>query len=321
MKQPSSLSNLGILFFNRPVVPPGMAGLQPPRTVIITGPARSGTSMVAQAVKAAGVFIGAGADDIVHEDIEIGDALERRDVPALEAIIDNRNIVHKVWAFKRPNLQDYMAPAVMEKFRNPHVVVTIRDIAAMARRAVMSEQLAAWPMLDEAVAGQMALLAFLKELRCPLMVVSYEKAVAFPENFVEALSDFIGGPVTPDVAEEMRGAVEPDRSAYIRSARKHYDGVIDYIVDGVLSGWARETGSEAPVQLTLLLDDLPVMTFTADQMRPDLAALGFGGGRHGFAVSVRPFLHRPHAIARVQVAGRTFELEKSGRPLAQLISR
>lgn len=319
MNQPSSLSNRGIITLNRKALYPALAKLPAPRTVIVTGLARSGTSMVAQAVKAAGIFIGASADDIVHEDVEIGAALERGDDKALGDIIANRNISHQVWAFKRPNLHRELAPAAVEKFRNPHLVVTFRDVAAMAQRAVMSEQLPAWSMLEEAATGNAALLEFVKRVKCPVMLVSYEKALAFPDSFIDALSDFIGGPVAP--TEEMRGAVEPDRSAYIRSARKHFDGVIDYVVDGVMSGWARDTGSPQPVQLTLLLDDLPVANFTADQLRPDLAALGYGGGRHGFAVSVRPFLHRPHAIARVQVSGRTFELQKSGRPLAQLITR
>jgi hypothetical protein len=309
------------MFLNRPAPVTGLERVRGPRTVIVTGLARSGTSMIAQAVKAAGIFIGAGADDVVHEDVEIGAALERHDEPALEAIILARNISHQVWAFKRPDLQQYLAPAGLQKFRNPLLVVTFRDVAAMARRAMMSEQMAAWPMLEQAAAGQLALLKFLAAVTCPVMLVSYEKALAFPDHFVAALSGFVGGPETASGAGEMRDAVEPDRGAYIRAMRKSFEGVIDYVADGVMSGWAREVGSPAPVQLTLLLDDLAVANFTADQLRPDLAALGYGGGRHGFAVSVRPFLHRPHAIARVQVSGRTFELQKSGRPLAQLITR
>jgi hypothetical protein len=320
MNEPSNLSNLGITILNRPKLSPGMA-VSAPRTFILTGVALSGTSMLAQAVKAAGIFIGMSADDIVHEDLEMAAALTAKSDAALESVIHARNVSHQVWAFKLPDLHKRMEAKAIAKFRNPHLVVTFRDIAAIAQRHIMSERVDAWPVLEEAASGQLALLKFIRQLKCPLMLVSYEKATAFPGSFIAALTDFIGAPVTQGRGQDMLGAVEPDRGAYIRSKRRQYAGAIDYIVDGILSGWARDTASMAPVPLTLILDDLPVLNFTADQMRPDLAALGYGEGRHGFSVNIRPFLHRPHAIARVNVAGRTFELEKSGKPLAQLISR
>jgi hypothetical protein len=319
MNQPSDLSNRGITYVNRPTTSPAMAGLRPPRTYILTGLACSGTSMLAQALRAAGIFIGAAADHIVHEDVEIGQALQNRDMAALGRIIHNRNTAHQVWAFKRPDLHEVAGPETIEAFRNPHLVVTFRDAAAVAQRNVMSEKRDGWAMFEAAARGQLALTAFLRQLKCPMMLVSYEKALAFPEHFVEALGEFLGQP--GPVSQKMRGAVEPDRGEYIRAYRRQFQGAIDYVADGILSGWARDVASPVPVPLTLLLDDQPVLNFAADQMRPDLAALGFGGGRHGFAVSVRAFLHRPHAIARVQITGRTFELEKSGKPLAQLIAR
>jgi len=312
MSGEAGLANSGVVYFNRPPVGAGIPGVRAARTVIVTGLALSGTSMVAQAVKAAGVFIGAAADDVVHEDAEIGAALARRDEAALGAIIANRNAGHDVWAFKRPNLHEEMAAEAVARFRNPLLVVTLRDLAAITRRAVLSEQVAEWAALEAAAASQVRLLAFLRRLRCPIMLVSYEKAVAAPDEFVAALGDFIG-------AAAGAAAVEPGRAAFIRARRRRFEGVIDYVADGVLSGWAWEVGSAAPVRLELLLDDAVVAEFAAEQLRPDLAAAGYGGGRHGFAVNVRRFLQRPEAVVRVRVAGRTFELGKSGSRLKQLV--
>jgi hypothetical protein len=310
MSDVNSFTNLGICYLNRPAAQPNA-----PRTLILTGLARSGTSMLAQAVRAAGIFIGATANNVVHEDTEIAEALDAGDMATLNSLIAARDADHEVWGFKRPNLHALISPPDLRRFRNPHLVVIFRDIAAIAQRNVISEQLEPWPVLEEAAAAQQAQLDFLRGVNCPLMLMSYEKALAFPELFVQALCDFIRWPISAGQSQDMRGAVEPNRVTYTRSARRQYEGAIESLTDGVLSGWIRGSDPAEPVQLTLSLDDLAVLTFTADKPRADLAI-----GAQGFSVNVRQFLNRSHAIARVRVTGRTFELEKSGAPLGQLIT-
>lgn len=310
MSDVNSFTNLGICYLNQPAARPDA-----PRTLILTGLARSGTSMLAQAVRAAGIFIGATANNVVHEDTEIAEALDAGNMAALDGLIAARNAAHDVWGFKRPNLHALLAPPDLHRFRNPYLVVIFRDVAAITQRQVISEQLEPWPVLEEAAAAQQAQLDFLRGVNCPLMLVSYEKALAFPELFVQALCDFIRWPISAGQSQDMRGAVEPNRVTYTRSTRRQYEGAIESLTDGMLSGWVRGSASAEPVQLTLSLDDLAVLTFEADQPRAELAA-----GARGFSVNVRQFLNRSHAIARVRVTGRTFELEKSGAPLGQLIT-
>ena len=314
----AALANFGMTFLNPRLVTASMAHLPQPRTLILTGLSGSGASMLAQAVQAAGVFIGAAVDDVVQEDADIGAALVERNALALGTIITSRNVGHKVWAFKRRDLHLATSPQTIARFRNPQVVVMIRDIAAVAQRLVVSERLSAWAAVDAAMTNLQGQMAFLRQLTCPVMLISYEKAVMAPDAFVTGLAGFISGTVTAAQLQAMRLAVEPNRLAYGKAAQRRYDGVIDYVRDGILSGWARELGSAAPVELTLMLDGKAMLRLKADQMRPDLAALG-GDGRHGFAVNVRPFMRRLNAVVSIYVAGRTVELRNSSRKLGQLI--
>ena len=57
-------------------------------TIIVVGVARSGTSMVASALRAMGVFLGDQVHDSVYEDIEIAAALEERNDRLLTELID-----------------------------------------------------------------------------------------------------------------------------------------------------------------------------------------------------------------------------------------
>ena len=62
-------------------------------------------------------------------------------------------------------------------------------------------------------------------------------------------------------------------------------GAIESIDAQHILGWAwyRPTPDE-PIDIEVLVDDAVVLTARADRLRPDLAALGAGNGRHGFLV-------------------------------------
>ena len=111
MSDVNSFTNLGICYLNQPAAPPSA-----PRTLILTGLARSGTSMLAQAVRAAGIPIGATANNVVREDTEIAAALDVGDFAKLDALVAARDAAHQVWGFKRPNLHAMLGPADLRRF-------------------------------------------------------------------------------------------------------------------------------------------------------------------------------------------------------------
>ena len=68
------------------------------RTIIVTGVARSGTSLIAALLKTAGVFMGEFLYDVVNEDAHMLELLRSRDRTLLKQLIRQRNGKHASWA-------------------------------------------------------------------------------------------------------------------------------------------------------------------------------------------------------------------------------
>jgi hypothetical protein len=78
------------------------------RTIVVTGVARSGTSLVASVLKAAGLHMGDFLHDVVQEDAQMLEIVRSRDTALLRTLIQQRNAQHPRWGFKVPNLHAYM---------------------------------------------------------------------------------------------------------------------------------------------------------------------------------------------------------------------
>ena len=73
------------------------------------------------------------------------------------------------------------------------------------------------------------------------------------------------------------------------AAAMGFSGHVDGVFGGVVQGWLRCDGDEAPVVFDLLADGMPVAQgIVANQPRPDVAAAGFGNGECGFACPLPP---------------------------------
>ena len=94
------------------------------RTILVTGIARSGTSMVAAVLRAAGLHMGDFVHDVVHEDGQMQEILQSRDTAMLRRLIGQRNTQHKQWGFKLPSLHTLMRHDEVGLFRNPHLIAT-----------------------------------------------------------------------------------------------------------------------------------------------------------------------------------------------------
>ena len=285
------------------------------RTFIVTGRHRSGTSLVASILRQVGIFLGAEINDIVHEDEAMAKILMARDTDGLIRLIGERNANYGTWGFKFPMLCQSLGPDELALFNDPHVIVTFRDPVSVAVRTSISEYQEPMRALRTAVDEQAALVTFVERLRCPTLLLSYEKSLVFPGDFIDAILRFCDLPRNDSLRERLIGLIEPNRQTYIARARDHYDGVIDGVTNGYLYGWCRRTGVDDPVALDLLVDEQPVLNFHADVFRQDLLDAGFRSGRHGFYVDLAKLAVGPDAVIRVRVVDHTFELDSSGRRL------
>lgn len=285
------------------------------RSFLITGTYRSGTSMAAAMLRAVGIFMGEAINDIVHEDEDVARVIEAGDRAGLRRLIAERNATYGTWGFKLPMLCRWLVPDDLRLFRAPHVIVMFRDPLAVALRSALSEYRPAADGLPQVARDLADIAGFATALTCPKLLASYEKVLAFPSDFADAVIAFCGLPRSEALRAHLAAVIEPNRADYIAGARSQYEGVIDGLRDGRLYGWCRLTGIAEPVALELIADGVVVHAFAADVFRQDLLDAGFGQGRHGFFLDVATLGLRPDAVIHVKVAGQMVELRNGGRRL------
>ena len=288
---------------------------EPGRTFIVTGLFRSGTSLVASILQRAGLFIGDKINDVIYEDEEISAALTARDFAALERIIALRNKDHPTWGFKYPRLWHALEAARLGLFDRPHVIIPFRDPIAMAVRTSLSDYQDPIHAFQGAMSNLSALAMFIERLQCPYLLLSYEKALLFPRDFIDGVARFCNLSINDSMRRQLLAEIEPNRPRYLASARRRFDGFVEGIWGGGLYGWCCLTRSPEPVALELLIDDRVALRFQADRFRQDLLDAGLGKGCHGFFIDLATLKARPESMIRVRVAQHGIELQNSGKPL------
>ena len=291
------------------------------RTIVVTGVARSGTSLIAAVLRAAGLHMGDFIHEVVNEDAQMLEIVRSRDTALLRAVIQQRNAKHARWGFKIPNLHAYLRHDELNLFRNPYLIVICRDPVAVAMRNTLSEHKEELQGLIAAADAMAAMARFAEQANCPLLLLSYEKVLSFPPLLIDSLVDFCGLTVGPAERQTLLAQVKPNNPDYLNVATRHFLGRIDGFIDGELYGWCVEEDRLEPVRLDLFADDRLIETFDADRYRADLAAGGMGNGCHGFSRDIGRHKLRGDAVLRVRINGRMLELENSGTRLNRFTVR
>ncbi len=288
---------------------------EPGRTFIVTGLYRSGTSLVASILYQAGLFIGSEFNSAIYEDEEITQALAAKRLDILHNIIGQRNAAHARWGFKCPMLCDTIGADHLDLFDRPRLIVAFRDPVAIAMRTSLSEYRQPMQTLHDTMTQQVELMDFLEEVTCPSLLLSYEKALAFPREIIDAILRFCDIPPSAALRDRLLSLVEPNRPQYIATARRRYEGLIEGIRDGQLYGWCWLTQTHDPVTLDVLVDNRFIKRVVANIFRQDLLDASVGNGCHGFFIPVEALDAKPDSVVRVWVAEFGIELNNSGKQL------
>ena len=311
----SAMLNKGAIAFP----PASMAASNKPpqrRTLIVSGIARSGTSMVAAVLREAGIYLGEVIYDVVHEDARIVQQFSSGNLAGLPDLIRTRNAQKEIWGFKIPNLHSLLPVRDLRLFRGPHLIVIYRDPVAIAVRERLSEHVDEARGLLTASIAQTSMIEYVARAGCPTLSLSYEKALLFPNEFVDTLLTFCG--IECDSAQRQRilRQVEPNKPSYLEQANTAYVGKIEGILDGRLYGWCHKSGWLQPVHLEVYADEALMGTISANRFRPDLADAGIGNGNHGFFFDLGDVVKVPDCLMRVRVRDTVFDLEKSNKDIA-----
>ncbi len=273
------LVNTGIHIINQD----GILPEQLPKNIIVSGIARSGTSLVAGALSKLGVFMGNKAYPPVFEDVELSDTLEKKDLVAAQAMIERYNEKHPIWGWKRPSSVGYL-DTVNSIFPNPVYIFIFKDIFSIAKRNQISMKFDLVSNMRSTHQQYGKLLTFIEMYHPQAMMVSYDKALMNRKLFVQSLCDFIK--IVP-LKDQFHSAVEfirPNPADYLDASRvTKAKGRVGRMEELFVAGWATAVHNKNPIKVELFVNEKKVAVTKADLFRKDLMEKGIHPkGRVGF---------------------------------------
>jgi hypothetical protein len=284
-------------------------------TIIVVGLPRSGTSMVASVLKTLGVFMGQQIDNAVFEDREIATAIDSDTVDRFAEIVAARNAAHRIWGFKRPEAYRQL-DRLCAACRNPRVIVSFRDILAIALRNKISMEMDPLAQLPQLVSQYQALVTAIRRLSAPALLLSYEKSLQFPVETATEIAAFCGVEADATLINSASTIIENGNAYYLQVARLQHQGHIGRFANGELRGWAKTYHrDQSRLTVELELDGNVVQTTQADVYRPDVEKAGIGDGRYGFVFKIADNVDR-NSIVNVRVRDSKVVLTNSGKPLS-----
>lgn len=199
--------------------PPG----DEPKTVIVLGAARGGTSMVAGLVRMMGIPMGERIDPPSNEDLDFIEGKEplpaapdpkhpehKRVWERLLGLVNARNQKYKDWGWKDPLAFVYIVP-LLTHLRNPHLVVVFRDLFSISAREFIETGEGNLETFMRAQRNYAWLLEVLKRRDAPALITGYEKAVLYPGDYAKDLCAFLGYAPTSDFLDKAVHYITPGR--------------------------------------------------------------------------------------------------------------
>lgn len=257
------------------------------KTIVILGVARGGTSMVAGILRHLGVFLGDKAAAPVFEDVRLAEAIEASDMAGARAIVSAYDSVHPVWGFKRPGLVEHLswAPAL---FRHPAYVFIFRDVLAIGNRNALSMKSDVLKSMKQSLRQYEVMREFIATTDAPALLVSNEKALIHPTEFVSELVAWTGLEVTSEQVARATASIVIDPPDYLNASRLQFLGRLDRAAVDYVGGWAFIRGRSGPATLEVLVEGRVVGTVVADRPRPDVKEKGIHPtGACGFRYAFR----------------------------------
>jgi hypothetical protein len=279
-----------------------------PRTLIVVGPARSGTTMVAKMLHDLGIFMGERLGGTCQDALmsEISRALFHGRVeishPRIEEVLRSRDRLFPVWGWK---FTDHLFEPLYAKTRNPHLILVFRDPVAIATRESVSQGRAVLSGFRRAIQQLADFGQLLASTPYPCLAISYERGLQRKPELVDALLDFAGTKASSQARERAMASAQPGSLEYLRESKApDIEGIIDE-VGAHIEGWLRCPHlPHKRVAFTLLIDGNPLCRGVADRYRADLEQEFNNDGCCSFAIPVPERLRdgRRHRV-KIEVSG------------------
>lgn len=238
--------------------------------IVIVGTARGGTSLVAGAMYKLGIFMGDRCHHPIYEDVRLSECFETKNFTQAQAVAEEYSTKHPVWGWKRPSSIDYL-DMVNKTLHSPAYIFIYKDIFSIAHRNAISMLAQIVPNMRRSVKEYQATINFLDKTKPTALLVSYDKALAWPEHFINLIIEFSNIHPTEEQKQAAIAFIVPDPVDYLDLSRntKAY-GSLDAVRDHVIHGWARYAYNKEPAVVNIFLNDKLISSIIANLPRPDL---------------------------------------------------
>ena len=259
-----SLDNDGICLLNLNLTPPS------PGTYVVLGAPRGGTSMLSGALHISGVPMGETLTAATYEDTALIRAISTHNIDHVKTLIKRREQQHLQWGWKQPKDFEYFFREVMPLLACPRLLVVFRDLMAVGNRNRISAGSDLFQSMRATSGAYSAIIAGLAAVQCPIMLLSYEKALLRPAVVVEALLEFTGIAALDKSA--ITSFIAPSPTEYVKSS---YLGIgrVEIIRQDRVVGWASWRDKRSPI-VECFINGKFVSESKADCRREDLRDKG-----------------------------------------------
>jgi hypothetical protein len=174
-----------------------------------------------------GLTIPAADSHFNLEDPEFQKLLHREspgevDLVALRDLIQRRNRDYAVWGFKLPMALNSL-PLLEQELRAPQFILIFRDPIAVSSREVIAVGLEVIQAMRRALVWQERMIDFVESSNARCLLLSYEKALQFPDIVVGLLASWCGLEVPEEQLYKACAVIEANRPPYLRAVRKIRD--------------------------------------------------------------------------------------------------
>lgn len=183
-------------------------------SVLVTGLGRSGTTMVSRVLSALGLFMGERVSRGTNEDKDFRNIIRSGSLGKFKKLCRERDEHHKRWGFKYPAARHNLG-ALVGAMRSPRVIVTSRDPLATAIRAAGATDAEVLPTFDQALRRSLRLMEGVRKLECPVLLLSYEKALTRPRDCTSALASFCGIDADEETVEAAARTIRNGDQVYL----------------------------------------------------------------------------------------------------------
>lgn len=281
-------------------------------SVVVLGTGRGGTSMISGVLHHMGIFMGERANPPVYEDVALSTALENQEEEKIRRLVDSYSSKYDLWGFKRPSALFHLCK-IEALFPAPKYVVIFKDILSIANRNHISMRLDVFSGLERALSDYGQIIEFLRMTDRPYMLVSYDKILSNPEQFINALMEFL--PWRPDEEQYAQALkfISPNPIEYIDKSRiTKAMGRIDMVQQTSVSGWAKYVYRSEPATVVLFINGKETKRAIANLYREGLKKQGIHPSGHcAFCFDLTDVPLGPDDEVRVRVIGEVSDLKNS----------